>query len=155
MKLIHDARQWALQAGYKQTVDACDADSLASQIEQKEVYVCEYSDIMGSFSLHEFKKDVLLEYELVPDSPVDVDNGLVLYRLIVSRKHKGMRLGYIVLDKACEVVHSLGGSILYLDCWAGNVKLRAYYISAGFAFMGIARRKDDENYRIALFSRYC
>ena len=155
--LIEEARRWALQKGHRQTVDACDPDELRAELERGELYVCEDPDIMACFSLRELKPGSTSEstYELVPDLTLDTTNSLLLRRLVVSRKDLGRRMGYCVLDKACEVAHRRGKSLLYLDCWAGNTKLRTYYICAGFTLLGIAQRRDDANHRVAVFQRHC
>ena len=155
MNLVEEARQWALQKGHRQTADACDANELRAEIERGELYVCEDPDIMASFSLRGHKPASLSRYELIPDVPAYTQNSLSLGRLVVTREDLGRRIGYCVLDKACEVAHGLGKSLLYLDCWAGNTKLRTYYICAGFTLLGILQRKDNENFRVAVYQRHC
>jgi predicted GNAT superfamily acetyltransferase len=91
----------------------------------------------------------------VPSFAIDRQHTTTVNRLVVARRRAGEGLGYCVLDSMCEVVHELGRSSVALDCWAGNTRLRTYYASAGFTFLGIARRKEDADSRLAFFQRSC
>lgn len=153
--LVEECRSWALQRGYKQSVDLWDREDLIGQIEKKQVYVCEDPDMVATFSLQAINPERYSQFRIIPEITSDSAVGLSLSHLAVARDRAGEGLGYCILDKACEVTHGRGKSFLRLGCWAGNTKLRAYYISAGFSLIAIAVRHDDENFRVALFQRRC
>jgi GNAT superfamily N-acetyltransferase len=63
------------------------------------------------------------------------DAGYV-HRLAVRRGHPG--LGRQLLEWAAAHAVSRRRSLLRLDCWSGNERLRAYYEAAGFTYCGDA-----------------
>lgn len=40
------------------------------------------------------------------------------------------------------------GKAIYLDCWAGNEKLKSFYSNAGFNYCGDL---PEEDYKISIF----
>jgi GNAT superfamily N-acetyltransferase len=61
--------------------------------------------------------------------------ALYLHAFAVSRKHAGQGLGRQILDWATETAGRRGMQYLRLDCSAANVKLRQYYVDAGFTWV--------------------
>lgn len=75
------------------------------------------------------------------------DRALYLYRIAVSPHYQGTGTGRALCEWAQN--HSLGRKMrLYLDCWAGNEKLRAFYAQAGFHSVGDF---PEEDYMITVF----
>ena len=157
MRLVEEARNWAEKNDIKQTVDSSDEKELGAQIDSGEVYICGENCIVATYTLQPIPRGSADEWHFVPDikGTLNLESTLSLKRFVVARKFSGMKLGYCVLDKACETVHALGKSTLIIDCWAGNGKLREYYIGAGCSLLTIAQKRDNENYRIAIFQRRC
>ena len=157
MDLVEKARNWAQENNKKQTAERCSEKELGDQIDAREVYVCEEEDVVGTFTLRVLPRESVDKYRCVPEANriVDLASSLSLSRFVVSRQYSGMKLGYCVIDKASETVHELGKSSLLISCWAGNARLREYYLNAGLSFLCIGQRKDDDNYRITVFYRRC
>ena len=158
--LYAEVKEWATKKGHRQTTN-CTPRELRTQIKKATVYFCEDNEpgAVASFSLVDMPAksmiDLLKAWTVVPEVSLDLENTLSLKWLAVARRRWGEGLGFCVLDKACEIVHEKGRTFCFLDCWAGNAKLRAYYSSAGFRFAGIAKKKEDENFRISFFLRDC
>ena len=72
-----------------------------------------------------------------------------LQSLMIEPAEQGKSLGLDLLDGIRGLMREQTGTIL-LDCWAGNFKLREFYIQAGFTHHGIFREND---YEIAVFFR--
>ena len=78
------------------------------------------------------------------------DPLVYLHTLMIEPEQQGHGLGRILLDgvKAAVQVRE-PGSVIVLDCWAGNAKLRSFYTAAGFRLRGIFPEQD---YEIAVFT---
>jgi GNAT superfamily N-acetyltransferase len=159
--LYSGVRSWAEKKEFRQAIDPCTLDELNLLIDQDAVYVCEDGGpaIAASFTLRDFVKEEVRTWmttmAFCPKFSLDLRNTLRLNRLAVARRRAGDGLGYCILDRACEVVREKGKSRLFLSCWAGNTKLRAYYTCAGFSLATIARKKENNDYRLAVFLREC
>lgn len=55
-----------------------------------------------------------------------------LYKLIVSRAHKGRGLGDAILNHACRTAAADGAKWVRMDCWRTNRRLQQYYLDRGF-----------------------
>ena len=55
-----------------------------------------------------------------------------LQKLMVTPDRQGHGLGAIILEDCKRQVAARGGGVIVLDCWVGNLKLRAFYQQAGF-----------------------
>ncbi|KAH7116549.1 acyl-CoA N-acyltransferase [Dactylonectria estremocensis] len=73
----------------------------------------------------------------------------VLESLMIEPSHQGKGLGLHLLTGITEMYRPLSGAI-FLDCWAGNVKLRHFYRRAGFKELGDV---PEENYYITIFAK--
>lgn len=65
-----------------------------------------------------------------------VAHGAHVARLAVSRELSGERLGVELLTAACELAAERGLAYLRLDCPSENLRLRRYYLDAGFVHYG-------------------
>lgn len=77
-----------------------------------------------------------------PIWPTDQQHELAVYvrRLVVSRKHRGRRLGSTLLDWAgLSARRGYGAQWIRVDVWRTNRKLHAYYESQGFKSCGVCR----------------
>ena len=61
--------------------------------------------------------------------------GKYLYRIAILPRIQGLGLGVTMLNLIREN-ETLNRNNLYLDCWAGNKKLRNFYLESGFIYMG-------------------
>lgn len=71
-----------------------------------------------------------------------------LHALMLDPLVQGQGLGLIFLERVRQLVLTKGGTII-LDCWAGNLKLCAFYQQAGFTFHGNVPEND---YEVSVFS---
>ncbi|CAK1360970.1 hypothetical protein CB0940_03613 [Cercospora beticola] len=92
------------------------------------------------------------EYE---DQSLDISHHvepwLYMHSIMLRPDLQGRGLGRILIDGAVESIeakHTRG--TIFLDCWAGNDKLKAFYKRVGFDFVQIVPQKD---YEVALFCR--
>lgn len=115
---------------------------IEKDIKSGHVYVMTENDlIIGTFSMKDIDNlaSLLIEH-----------GSKYLYRVALLPEHQGENLGIKVINYACEYAGSLEKA-LYLDCWAGNEKLRSFYRSAGFVFLGDF---PEEDYFISVFKFY-
>ena len=114
-------------------------DKIELDINDGHVYVLLIDDLIcGTFSLRDMDN---------PDFPLFEPNSKYLYRIAMLPEYQGMNLGSQILNYVCE--HSRNAKQkVYLDCWAGNKKLRDFYSNAQFEFLGDF---PEEDYFISIF----
>jgi len=114
-------------------------EKVEEEIKDSQVYVLTVEEsVVGTFSIKIMNEFTSLEVE--PESRY-------LYRIAVLPDYQGKGLGLEIVNYACRYVDELGKP-LYLDCWAGNQKLRNFYSQAGFEFVG---EFAEEDYLISVF----
>lgn len=79
--------------------------------------------------------------------PMMKPSDLYLYRIAVLPEYQGKDIGLIITNYAFKASRALGKPI-YLDCWAGNEKLKSFYTRAGFDYCGDF---PEEDYMISVF----
>ena len=94
--------------------------------------------LIGSFGLKE--KSQIRDRALEPGS-------LYLYQLALHPKFQGLGLGEKILERIKNDF-----PIIYLDCWAGNEKLRRFYSLNGFEFL---RDVPEEDFFVSVFRHSC
>lgn len=115
-------------------------DEIQLEIKEGHTYIVTIDDeIIGVFSV----KDV--------GSSDGIDfikwSSMYLYRIAILPQYQGNNIGYEIIKYA----HTLAGNsnkTLYLDCWAGNEKLKKFYINTGFCYCGDF---PEEDYMISVF----
>ncbi|MBZ9687818.1 GNAT family N-acetyltransferase [Clostridium estertheticum] len=95
--------------------------------------------IVGTFSI----KDVGVNTW----NPSIKSNNLYLYRIAILPEYQGKNIGLQIINYACKISID-SKKTLYLDCWAGNEKLKDFYFKVGFDFCG---EFPEEDYRISVF----
>lgn len=137
--IINDATLNLNKKGINQWNYPCDAKEIEHDIMKNYVYILVLNDnVVGTFSLRPIE-----HY-----APLDVEpNSKYLYRLAILSAYKGNNLGKEMIEYVCRTARCLGSTI-YLDCWAGNKKLRKFYTEAGFEFLGDF---PEEDYFISVF----
>lgn len=116
-----------------------DSMEILEEIRMKHIYVL-ISDkvIVGTFSIK--------NTDYVDVSLIESKNNY-LYRVAVLPKYFGKNLGLEMVNYAMKLSRQMKLS-LYLDCWAGNNKLREFYGGSGFEFLGDVQ---EEDYMISVF----
>jgi GNAT superfamily N-acetyltransferase len=74
-------------------------------------------------------------------------SGKYLYQIAIHPDDQGMGFGTVISSWACRYSRSLGEE-LYLDCWAGNQKLKHFYSENGFDYVSDF---PEEGYYISVF----
>ncbi|UYZ23822.1 GNAT family N-acetyltransferase [Mesobacillus jeotgali] len=74
-------------------------------------------------------------------------SGKYLYQIAIQPEYQGKGYGSVITGWACEYARRLVEE-LYLDCWAGNTKLKDFYSENGFEFVGDF---PEEDYYISVF----
>jgi GNAT superfamily N-acetyltransferase len=75
------------------------------------------------------------------------ERGKYLYQIAIHPGYQGRGYGAVITSWACKYARSLGEE-LYLDCWAGNEKLKHFYSENGFDYVGDF---PEEDYYISVF----
>ncbi|MFT9598340.1 GNAT family N-acetyltransferase [Mesobacillus sp.] len=75
-------------------------------------------------------------------------SGKYLFQIAILPEYQGKGFGTVITSWACQYARSLGKE-LYLDCWAGNQKLKQFYSENGLAYVGDF---PGEDYYISVFT---
>ncbi|CAM3722206.1 GNAT family N-acetyltransferase [Mesobacillus thioparans] len=70
-----------------------------------------------------------------------------LYQIAIHPEYQGKGYGATLVSWACQKARSYAER-LYLDCWAGNEKLKSFYRENGFDYVGDF---PEEDYYISIF----
>jgi GNAT superfamily N-acetyltransferase len=119
-------------------------DKVARMIQRHEVYLALAGDeFVGTFRI-QWSDNVIW----------GSDSGSVgaayVHGITVRRAWSGRGIGPRLLKWAEEDASRCGKSLLRLDCWAGNDRLRRYYLDNGFEFIG---ESQEHNWFVARFER--
>lgn len=75
----------------------------------------------------------------------DIDPAIYLHRIAVNPNHKGNRMMERIRDWAIEHAKKNGKKFVRMDTWGNNLKIRDYYISCGFIYIGQQQLSSMEN----------
>ncbi|MDV3428373.1 MAG: GNAT family N-acetyltransferase [Bacillota bacterium] len=102
-------------------------EKIEKDINSGHVYVISAEDlIIGTFSIKNIDKISIAEIE---------KGSKYLYRIGILPEYQGKNAGIKIINYTFEYSRKLNKS-LYLDCWAGNEKLKSFYKNAGFDYLG-------------------
>jgi ribosomal protein S18 acetylase RimI-like enzyme len=140
LSLLNEVTLDLYQKGIYQWDYPWEEKRVLSQINNQHLYVLltEGHQIAGTFCVSEIHK--------INDLPVEA-NSKYLSQIAVSPKLQGMKFGSKIIQFACSLAEETDKT-LYLDCWAGNDKLKAFYTSNGLTYTGDF---PEEDYRISIF----
>jgi GNAT superfamily N-acetyltransferase len=94
--------------------------------------------IVGTFCI----KDIDFLSELTINS-----KSKYLSQIAILPEYQGNDLGSVLMDFACSFANEVNKTI-YLDCWAGNEKLKDFYLNTDFEYQGDF---PEEDYFISIF----
>lgn len=116
-----------------------DYNKIEQDIKNGHVYVMAADDlIIGTFLLKNIDDFAALL----------IDKGSKYqYRVAIVPEHQGANFGTQIINYVFEYSKNLKKP-LYLDCWAGNKKLKSFYRNAGFEHLG---NFPEEDYFISVF----
>ena len=139
VELLNEVTLQLHEKGINQWVYPCNSLEIEMGIREAQIYVLIVDDIIvGTFSLKPIDNLATLLIEA---------NSSYLFRVAILPEYQGKSLGVELVNYACEHSRKLKNT-LYLDCWAGNKKLRKFYSNAGFDFLGDF---PEEDYFISVF----
>jgi RimJ/RimL family protein N-acetyltransferase len=74
----------------------------------------------------------------------DKDAAIYIHRIVTNPQFRGG--GYVreIVKWAKEYAKNMGKNFVRMDTWGDNEKLRDYYISCGFEYLGITEMKNTE-----------
>lgn len=125
--------------GIQQWDYSWDADRVASEIKKNYVNVLLKEErIVGTFCI----KEVDRLSELKIDSKSDY-----LYQIAILPEYQGNKLGSVIMEFTCAYAKEVNRT-LYLDCWAGNGKLKDFYLDNHFVYEGDF---PEDDYFISIF----
>ena len=128
------------QKNINQWTYPCDPKKLELDIKNKNTYVLVSEDVtIGIFSLKNLGINSWV-------SNVH-QNDLYLYQIAILPEYQGKNIGRIIIDYSCKISRDTKKT-LYLDCWAGNEKLKNFYIKAGLDYCGDF---PEEDYKISVY----
>lgn len=139
VELLNSVTLYLHKKGINQWVYPWNPDEIKDDMENSRIYLLMADDTLaGTFSI----KDT----DNIDVSLIEPENKY-LYRIAILPEYQGKKLGLDIIKFSLDYARR-AGKFLYLDCWAGNQKLRSFYSNAGFNFIGI----DPENdYTISVF----
>lgn len=109
------------------------ADIVKDAIERREVYIVELNGIVvGAFWLGDAGNFTGLRVE---------ESSLYLSKIAILPSYQGLGIGKEIVSFACAFARTAGRA-MYLDCWAGNEKLKEFYTGCGLDYMGDFREED-------------
>lgn len=157
VSLLDEAATWLQAKGIDQWKPGRFTEEVTTAIAAGELYLARRSGaVVGCFRLARSDPDAS---RLWAEPLANLSSARVLYlsRLAVSRAAARDSLGRRLLDEAMRIAASAGIESVRLDCWAGNLRLRQYYLDAGFEHLGDfqapSRDRGGEVVSISLFDR--
>ncbi len=139
-----------IRAGSVQQIAGYTRQNAAVRVQHGELYVLEQSGhLIGSAFVEMVTAGRFPQISAWNAVPAG-HSAWFLYGLIISPAFQGHGLGRVLLDGICCQESFPAPVVLLLDCWAGNAKLRQFYLSAGFEFCG---EFPEEDYWIAVFRK--
>jgi GNAT superfamily N-acetyltransferase len=127
------------QKGIHQWDYPWDNNKIINQIKNNFLYVLLVEEeIIGTFCICDI--DNINEFSLV-------EKGKYLSQIAILPEFQGKNIGSAITKFACSYAKGLDKT-LYLDCWAGNKKLKQFYSRNGLEYIGDF---SEENYFVSIF----
>lgn len=149
LKNAQAAQKKLIRAGSEQQISGYSERNVYARIKRSELWALEVSGVVIGSAFVEpatpKRFPQISSWNAVPDDY----SGWFLYGLVIHPERQGQGWGRALLDGICQKLELTAPSML-LDCWAGNTKLRCFYIDAGFDLHGIF---PEAGYEIAVFKR--
>ncbi|QOR68075.1 GNAT family N-acetyltransferase [Cytobacillus suaedae] len=116
-----------------------DSIKIKNDIESSIVYIIVVKDkAIGTFCIKVI--DTLSDFPIHPRSRY-------LCQIAILPEYQGQGIGSSIAGFACSYADEKNMT-MYLDCWAGNQKLKSFYFNHGFSYLG---DYTEEDYFISIF----
>jgi len=139
VQILNKVTLYLHNKGINQWVFPWTKDMIENDVKEGLVYLLKVDGSpIGTFSIKDTN-----------DINIDIvyPNNKYLYRVAILREYQGKGLGAEMVRFALDYSRKLNKS-LYLDCWAGNSKLKSFYKSLGFDLL---EEVPEEDYFISVF----
>ncbi|MBN1410391.1 MAG: GNAT family N-acetyltransferase [Spirochaetales bacterium] len=142
--LLTDVTRYLHQKRLKQWLEPWDENQLVNEIKNHQVFIIRMkNEIRATFSLSREG----FPWESHPG--ISVNDVPYFYRFAVDTDLIGTGIGSKILPEIEHFIkNKLGIEQIRLDCWAGNNKLKDFYLNNGYSCLGDIPEKD---YKISLF----
>ena len=74
----------------------------------------------------------------------DADPAIYIHRIVTNPQFRGGAYVKEIVKWAKEYVKTISKKYIRMDTWGDNEKLRVYYVSCGFNYLGITVMKNTE-----------
>lgn len=139
INLLNKATLHLHEKGINQWDYPWNPNEIKQEINSGHVYVISENDLItGTFSI--------MSIDELSTADIEKKSGY-LYRIALFPEYQGKSLGLKIINYASDYLKKLNKP-LYLDCWAGNERLKSFYKNAGFEYLGDYPEKD---YFISVF----
>ncbi|MBB6673793.1 GNAT family N-acetyltransferase [Cohnella nanjingensis] len=139
MKVLNEATADLISKGINQWSYPWESEMIKNEITFNHCFVLEVDQVVGgTFFISDI--DSLSQLPIEPGSKY-------LSKMAILPELQGNGFGAKMIAFACSFAKNKG-SILYLDCWAGNDKLKSFYSHNGLEYVGDF---PEEDYFISVF----
>lgn len=139
LNILNTVSQALKEKGINQWNDPWRAEQIVGEIENGQAFVLlNEKDTIGTFFIREVGR--ISEWVVEPHS-------LYLNKIAILPDYQGKNIGSQIIEFALSFSRNLRKEI-YLDCWAGNEKLKTFYSTHGFKYV---RDVPEDNYYISVF----
>lgn len=131
--LLNEVSSDLVLKGIHQWPSPWESSLLKRAFYEEEVCVCrEQGSLIGCFFIRRMKKlhDLSIEKE-----------SLYLSKIAIRPAFQGKSIGSKILQHA-KMYARKQNTAMYLDCWAGNEKLNAFYSAQGLEYVGDFAEED-------------
>jgi ribosomal protein S18 acetylase RimI-like enzyme len=152
--LLDAAATWQQSRGIGPWTPGRFGDEIHLAIASGELFVARRDGaLVGCFLLEAHDSPVFSRW--LKEQGRDAAPAAYLGRLAVAREAAGRGLGLELLDAACAIAGGSGIEYVRLECPADNLRLRRYYLDAGFEHCGDVhvRGPNGEHWVASLFER--
>jgi len=137
--ILNEVTLALLEKGINQWEYPWDDKKVRDQIQNNEAYtLADGRKVIGTFCIKEISHINGLTVEA---------NSLYLSQIALLPAHQGKSLGRLIIDFACSLAKK-SNTAMYLDCWAGNEKLKAFYSRNRLEYLGDF---PEEDYWISVY----
>ncbi|KAI5358024.1 Putative GNAT domain, acyl-CoA N-acyltransferase [Septoria linicola] len=154
VKLSATVQDALTTSGSLQIIGPLKPEIVRAEISDKRCYIIKDTSVLTACAFYRqmTAEFISKEYEgRVLDIAMHPEPWLYLHSVVLRPDMQGRGLGNVLMAVvAHQISQSLRRGTLFLDCWAGNDKLRAFYTRAGFRFVEDVPKKD---YVVTLFCR--
>lgn len=139
VEIVNEVTLHLHKKGINQWEYPCDLLEIREDIHNRVLYKVEYDNkLIGTFTVRNINNIGVYKLE---------ESSKYLARIAISPEFQGKGIGALIIEFAISIARESGVS-LYLDCWAGNLKLREIYAKHGFQHLGDYPEND---YFISIF----